>query len=89
MSLREWMDRAVANMIADEHPEGAAPWSAEASDLFAQVASLAHLRSSVGDGRSYMSMYSLNATSGITLNRRRQKSPKVTHLMPHILRRYG
>jgi hypothetical protein len=38
MSLREWMDRAVANMIVDDHPEGAAPWSVQAADLFAQVA---------------------------------------------------
>lgn len=21
-----WLDRAVANLIADDHPEGAAPW---------------------------------------------------------------
>lgn len=38
-SLREWLDRAVANLIADDHPEGAAPWSSQAADLFAQVAS--------------------------------------------------
>jgi hypothetical protein len=38
MSLREWIDRAVANMIADDHPEGAAPWSAQVADHFAQVA---------------------------------------------------
>jgi hypothetical protein len=39
MSLREWLDRAVASLIADDHPEGAAPWSVQSADLFAQVAS--------------------------------------------------
>ncbi|WP_091793169.1 hypothetical protein [Burkholderia sp. WP9] len=39
LSLREWLDRAVANLIADDHPEGAAPWSVQAADLFANVAS--------------------------------------------------
>jgi len=39
LGLREWLDRAVASLIADDHPEGAAPWSVQAADLFAQVAS--------------------------------------------------
>ena len=39
MSLREWLDRAIASLIADDHPEGAAPWSVQSADLFAQVAS--------------------------------------------------
>ncbi|SAL82395.1 hypothetical protein AWB68_06502 [Caballeronia choica] len=39
ISLREWLDRAVASLIADDHPEGAAPWSVQSADLFAQVAS--------------------------------------------------
>ncbi|MEZ2307251.1 hypothetical protein AB6809_11545 [Paraburkholderia sp. RCC_158] len=39
VSLREWLDRAVASFIADDHPEGAAPWSVQSADLFAQVAS--------------------------------------------------
>ncbi|MFM0378490.1 hypothetical protein PQQ72_15900 [Paraburkholderia strydomiana] len=38
LSLREWLDRAVANLIADDHPEGAAPWSVQAADLFANIA---------------------------------------------------
>jgi hypothetical protein len=38
LNLREWLDRAVASLIADDHPEGAAPWSMQAADLFAQVA---------------------------------------------------
>ncbi|MDR5750349.1 hypothetical protein [Caballeronia sp. LZ024] len=38
LSLREWLDRAVASLIADDHPEGAAPWAVQAADLFAQVA---------------------------------------------------
>ncbi|MGF6937127.1 hypothetical protein OKW41_006289 [Paraburkholderia sp. UCT70] len=38
LNLREWLDRAVASLIADDHPEGAAPWSVQAADLFAQVA---------------------------------------------------
>lgn len=38
-SLREWLDRAVASLVADENPESGAPWSAQAADLFAQVAS--------------------------------------------------
>lgn len=38
LGLREWLDRAVASLIADDHPEGAAPWSVQAADLFAQVA---------------------------------------------------
>ncbi|MBC8750176.1 MULTISPECIES: hypothetical protein [Paraburkholderia] len=39
MNLREWLDRAVASLIADDYPDGAAPWSAQSADLFAQVAS--------------------------------------------------
>ena len=39
LNLREWLDRAVASLIADDHPEGAAPWAVQAADLFAQVAS--------------------------------------------------
>ncbi|MDR5743962.1 hypothetical protein QCE73_12450 [Caballeronia sp. LZ029] len=39
LSLREWLDRAVADRIADDHPEGAAPWSVQSADLFAHVAS--------------------------------------------------
>jgi hypothetical protein len=39
LNLREWLDRAVASLIADDHPEGAAPWSMQSADLFAQVAS--------------------------------------------------
>jgi hypothetical protein len=39
LNLREWLDRAVASLIADDHPEGAAPWSVQSADLFAQVAS--------------------------------------------------
>ncbi|WP_429451049.1 hypothetical protein [Paraburkholderia sp. WC7.3g] len=38
LSLREWLDRAVASLIADDHPEGAAPWSLQSADLFADVA---------------------------------------------------
>ncbi|WP_187638437.1 MULTISPECIES: hypothetical protein [Paraburkholderia] len=38
LSLRERLDRAVASLIADNHPEGAAPWSVQAADLFANVA---------------------------------------------------
>ena len=38
LSLREWLDRVVASLIADDHPEGAAPWSVLAADLFADVA---------------------------------------------------
>jgi hypothetical protein len=37
LNLCEWLDRAVANLIADDHPEGAAPWSVHSADLFAQV----------------------------------------------------
>ena len=37
LNLREWLDRAVASLIADDHPEGAAPWSVQTADLFAQV----------------------------------------------------
>jgi len=39
LNLREWLDRAVASLVADDHPEGAAPWSVQSADLFAQVAS--------------------------------------------------
>lgn len=39
LNLQEWLDRAVAHLIADDHPEGGAPWSIQAADLFAQVAS--------------------------------------------------
>ncbi|MBF3971706.1 hypothetical protein [Paraburkholderia sp. 22098] len=38
MNLREWLDRAVADRIADDHPEGAAPWSVQSADFFAHVA---------------------------------------------------
>jgi hypothetical protein len=38
LTLREWLDRAVASLIADDHPEGAAPWSVQSADLFAQLA---------------------------------------------------
>jgi hypothetical protein len=38
-SLREWLDRAVASLAAEDHPEGAAPWSVQSADLFARVAS--------------------------------------------------
>lgn len=38
LNLREWLDRAVADRIADDHPEGAAPWSVQSADLFAHVA---------------------------------------------------
>lgn len=41
LSLREWLDRAVANLIADDHPEGAAPWSLAPAELFAQFANSA------------------------------------------------
>lgn len=37
LNLREWLDRAVASLIADDHPEGAAPWSVQCADLFAQM----------------------------------------------------
>ncbi|MFL9906876.1 hypothetical protein [Paraburkholderia sp. RL17-337-BIB-A] len=39
LNLREWLDRAVASLVADDHPAGAAPWSVQSADLFAQVAS--------------------------------------------------
>jgi hypothetical protein len=38
LNLREWLERAVANLIADEDDEGAAPWSLQSVDLFANVA---------------------------------------------------
>ncbi len=38
LGLREWLDRAVANLIADDHPEGAAPWSVQSAELFTDVA---------------------------------------------------
>ncbi|CAM2191233.1 conserved protein of unknown function [Paraburkholderia kururiensis] len=41
MNLREWLDRAVADRIADDHPEGAAPWSVQSADFFAHVANVA------------------------------------------------
>jgi hypothetical protein len=37
LTLREWFNRAVASLIADDHPEGAAPWSVQSAELFAQV----------------------------------------------------
>ena len=39
LNLREWLDRAVASLVADDCPEGAAPWSVQSAELFAQVAS--------------------------------------------------
>lgn len=40
LNLREWLDRAVASLVADDHRDGAAaPWSVQSADLFAQVAS--------------------------------------------------
>ncbi|WMY08642.1 hypothetical protein [Paraburkholderia phenoliruptrix] len=41
LNLREWLDRAVADRIADDHPEGAAPWSVQSADFFAHVANCA------------------------------------------------
>jgi hypothetical protein len=38
LSLREWLDRADASLIADDHPEGAARWSVQSANLFADVA---------------------------------------------------
>jgi hypothetical protein len=38
-NLREWLDTAVASHIGNDHPDGAAPWSFQVADLFAQVAS--------------------------------------------------
>jgi hypothetical protein len=35
--LLEWLNRTVANLTADDRPEGATPWSMQAADLFAQV----------------------------------------------------
>jgi hypothetical protein len=51
LSLREWLDRAVASLIADDHLEGAVPWSVQAADLFADVANCSQ-SCCAGDGRS-------------------------------------
>ncbi len=37
LNLREWLDRAVASLIAGDHPEGAAPLSVQSADLVPQV----------------------------------------------------
>jgi hypothetical protein len=39
LNLREWLGRAVANLIADEDAEAATPWSGQTAELFANVAS--------------------------------------------------